>query len=242
MSRLNKKIRNSADSLEELERKLAKKKELEEKEREEGTEEENKEESTLGEKEESQEKGQVKEKRNRPEDGEKRERAIVRRTEESLKEKERDKQEQEQVGQEEEEEKELREEIERLREKKAELANQEVQVRLLLELLALMEKKGEERTRREAETRQEAGKAAFKGTRYSSQKEEAYEKEEKEEGKACYGVEDFYARTRYVPPVEVGEGRIGGFSDEMIIRYLSQVKVLEDGYEVIFKAGVTVRM
>ena len=38
------------------------------------------------------------------------------------------------------------------------------------------------------------------------------------------------------------EGRLSGFYDDLVIRYLDTVTVLDDGYEVNFKAGLTVKV
>ena len=35
-------------------------------------------------------------------------------------------------------------------------------------------------------------------------------------------------------------GKVISFSDDMVVRYLDQVIVKEEGYEVVFKAGVSV--
>ena len=35
-------------------------------------------------------------------------------------------------------------------------------------------------------------------------------------------------------------GRMESFNNDLVIRYLDRVVVLDDGYEVVFKAGVTV--
>ena len=102
---------------------------------------------------------------------------------------------------------------------RAEHANTEVQIRLLLELVDEMVKNSlPEWMAREAEAVEETG--------------------------ACRDYDDFFNRTRYTVPEGVLDenGRMEAFNNDLVIRYLDRVVVKDDGYEVAFKAGVTVEV
>ena len=102
---------------------------------------------------------------------------------------------------------------------RSEQANREVQIRLLLELVDEMVKNSlPEWMSREAEAVDETG--------------------------ACRDYDDFFNRTRYTVPegVLTEDGRMESFNNDLVIRYLGRVVVKDDGYEVIFKAGVTVEV
>ena len=103
---------------------------------------------------------------------------------------------------------------------RAEHANTEVQIRLLLELVDEMVKNSL--------------------PEWMAREEEP----EVEETGACRDYDDFFSRTRYTVPEEVLDenGRIEAFNNDLVIRYLDNVVVKDDGYEVIFKAGVTVEV
>jgi len=104
---------------------------------------------------------------------------------------------------------------------RAEQANREVQIRLLLELVDEMVKNSlPEWMAREAEN------------------------ENAEETGACRDYDDFFNRTRYTVPEGVLDenGRMESFNNDLVIRYLDKVVVKDDGYEVAFKAGVTVEV
>ena len=70
------------------------------------------------------------------------------------------------------------------------------------------------------------------------------ENENAEEIGACRDYDDFFSRTRYTVPEGVLDenGRMKAFNNDLVIRYLDRVVVKDDGYEVIFKAGVTVEV
>ena len=67
---------------------------------------------------------------------------------------------------------------------------------------------------------------------------------EGEETGACRDYDDFFKRTRYKVPegVLTEDGRMESFNNDLVIRYLDRVVVKDDGYEVVFKAGVTVEV
>ena len=103
---------------------------------------------------------------------------------------------------------------------RAEHANTEVQIRLLLELVDEMVKDSlPEWMAREAQP-------------------------EEEQTGACRDYDDFFKRTKYTVPEGVLDenGRMEAFNNDLVIRYLDRVVVKDDGYEVVFKAGVTVEV
>ena len=65
-----------------------------------------------------------------------------------------------------------------------------------------------------------------------------------EETGTCRDYDDFFNRTRYTVPEGVldEDGRMERFNNDLVIRYLDRVIVKDDGYEVVFKAGVTVEV
>ena len=113
---------------------------------------------------------------------------------------------------------ELRRRKDALYAERAEHANTEVRIRLLLELVDEMVMRS--------------------GTAPLWMSREA-ENENAEETGACRDYDDFFSRTRYTVPEEVLDenGRMESFNNDLVIRYLDRVVVLEDGYEVVFKAG-----
>ena len=117
---------------------------------------------------------------------------------------------------------ELRRRKDALYAERAEHANKEVQIRLLLELVD------------EMILRSGAAPVWMTG--------EA-EPEEEESG-ACRNYDDFFNRTRYTVPEGVldEKGTMTGFDNDLVIRYLDRVVVHEDGYEVVFKAGTAVEV
>ena len=66
----------------------------------------------------------------------------------------------------------------------------------------------------------------------------------REKSGACRDYDDFFSRTRYTVPegVLTEDGRMEAFNNDLVIRYLDRVVVKDDGYEVAFKAGVTVEV
>ena len=67
--------------------------------------------------------------------------------------------------------------------------------------------------------------------------------EEARDGSCC-DYDDFWSRTKYTVPegVLAEDGSVACFDNDLVIRYLDKVIVEEDGYEVSFKAGVTVEV
>lgn len=115
---------------------------------------------------------------------------------------------------------ELRRRKDALYAERAEQANREVQIRLLLELVDEMVKNSlPEWMAREAQP-------------------------EEEQTGACRDYDNFFSRTRYTVPEGVLDenGRMEAFNNDLVIRCLDRVVVKDDGYEVVFKAGVTVEV
>ena len=62
---------------------------------------------------------------------------------------------------------------------------------------------------------------------------------ERETG-ACYDADEFFRLTRpRYPESVVSDGRVVGYDNEMVIRYLDRVIVNDQDYEVRFKGGIT---
>ena len=129
----------------------------------------------------------------------------------------------------------IREELDRVEQeytelvmKRATAVNDEVQIRLLLELVDDL--CGEE---------DEAGaEDKHKNQRYKNRNEK---KEKNKNSGACYDYEEFFRRTRRTADENmIMDGRVSSFNNEMVIRYLEKVMVNDRDYEVKFKAGLTV--
>ena len=92
----------------------------------------------------------------------------------------------------------------------AEYSHQGIQIRSLLEIIDGMRRQGRE------DIRKQSG--------------------------SCEDVEEFFRLTRFRIPAEIldQEGRMAVFRDAVIVRCLDHVKVLDDGYEIRFKGGITI--
>lgn len=68
------------------------------------------------------------------------------------------------------------------------------------------------------------------------------EKAEEGDG-SCYDYGEFFRLTRYEVPKGVLEnGRLVRFDNGLVIRYLGKVLVEDDGYRILFKAGLEVEV
>ena len=103
---------------------------------------------------------------------------------------------------------------------RADAAHREIRIRILLELIDMMKEKHDESCGIISAREEESGEAA------------------------CYDYDEFFRRTRVCLDDGVlnDEGKITGFYNDMVIRYLDTVTVLDEGYEVNFKAGLTVKV
>ena len=65
-----------------------------------------------------------------------------------------------------------------------------------------------------------------------------------EESPACYDYADFFRRTsvKLDSCILATDGKIKIFSDDLVIRYLESVTVRDDGYDILFKCGLKVRV
>ena len=119
----------------------------------------------------------------------------------------------------------LREERETLLLERAEHAARELQVRLLLELADEMK-----------EVRERTMEALLAGEAPTAPARPAAEPQPP----ACRDYEAFFRRTRYRLPAELRNpaGEIVRFDNDMVIRYLDHVTVLDDGCRIRFKAGL----
>ena len=69
------------------------------------------------------------------------------------------------------------------------------------------------------------------------------EREEPELHGACYDYEDFFRWTKHpLPDGLILNGQITRFNNNMVIWYLDKVVVRDEGFEVRFKAGFTVKV
>ena len=116
---------------------------------------------------------------------------------------------------------ELRRRKDALYAERAEHANTEVQIRLLLELV------------------DEMVKDSLPEWMQSSEQDGTETDDD-----SCRDYDDFFSRTRYTVPEGVLDenGRMERFNNDLVIRYLDRVVVQDDGYEVVFKAGVKVQV
>ena len=58
---------------------------------------------------------------------------------------------------------------------------------------------------------------------------------------ACYNPDDFFLRTRYTLPEKIMDenGTIVKFDNSMVIRYLDFITVMDEGLDIRFKAGIS---
>ena len=127
---------------------------------------------------------------------------------------------------------------------RAEHANREVQIRLLLELVDEMVKNSlpEWMQTTPADTVITGGTLGSDET--TPVNSEGAKRPEAQGDGSCTDYDDFFRITRYrVPDGVLDEtGRMEAFNNDLVIRYLDEVVVEDWGYEVIFKAGVTVKV
>ncbi len=111
----------------------------------------------------------------------------------------------------------------RLRIQRAELANRDIQARMLLQLI-------EDMTGLPCDP---SGATPIVADRTR-----------KRQKAACYEYEGFFNRTRYRIPTDVldAHGKMVRFDNDLVVRYLDKVIVQDCGFEVLFKAGVKVRL
>ena len=118
-------------------------------------------------------------------------------------------------------------------------ADRELHLRLLMELVEILEESAEpiQPLNEHNATFERAGGSMIGG---DVSGRIVVKRVDKEPG-ACYDVEDFFRLTRpRYPESVIEEGMVRGYDNEMVIRYLDRVIVNDDSYEVRLKGGVSV--
>ena len=115
----------------------------------------------------------------------------------------------------------LKNERNRLYAERAEFANKEVRIRMLLELVKLM-----------LERRNNTAQILHDEHTESIQSDTP----------SCRNYEDFFRRTAFAPADDLIDqtGKVLRYDSDMVQRYLESITVLDDGFEVAFKAGISV--
>lgn len=118
-------------------------------------------------------------------------------------------------------------------------ADRELHLRLLMELITLLEESAQQSSLDPSvystiESVQRVGSGAEAGGRI------VVKRVDHEPG-SCYDADEFFRLTRpRYPEGVIEEGMVRGYDNEMAIRYLDRVVVLDDAYEVRLKGGVTI--
>ena len=131
----------------------------------------------------------------------------------------------------------------------AELAMQEMQLRIMLEIIDGMKTDGRTAGRSAEDSgTEQAGRTPEnntagdvpQGAAMAAAEEGAAE--ESPEDAVCDEAEDFFERTRFVLPREIldEQGHMSVFNDEIIIRCLDRILVKEDEYVISFKGGIQI--
>ena len=118
-------------------------------------------------------------------------------------------------------------------------ADRELHLRLLMELIEILEESAEQiqPLNEHNVTFEHAGGVVTGGEAWARI---VVKRVDREPG-ACYDVEEFFRLTRpRYPESVVSDGRVVGYDNEMVIRYLDRVIVNDQDYEVRFKGGITV--
>ena len=117
-------------------------------------------------------------------------------------------------------------------------ADRELHLRLLMELIEIMEESATPPSASLSDNVQMGGSPVIVGG--DTPGRIVVKKVDKEPG-ACYDADEFFRLTRpRYPDTVIGEGQVLGYDNEMVIRYLDKVVVNDDTYEVRFKGGVSV--
>ncbi len=117
-------------------------------------------------------------------------------------------------------------------------ADMELHLRLLMELIEIMEESATPPSASLSDNVQMGGSPVIVGG--DTPGRIVVKKVDKEPG-ACYDADEFFRLTRpRYPDTVIGEGQVLGYDNEMVIRYLDKVVVNDDTYEVRFKGGVSV--
>lgn len=118
-------------------------------------------------------------------------------------------------------------------------ADRELHLRLLMELIEILEESAEQiqPLNEHNVTFEHAGGVVTGG---EAGARIVVKRVDREPG-SCYDAEEFFRLTRpRYPEGVVSDGRVVGYDNEMVIRYLDRVIVNDQDYEVRFKGGITV--
>lgn len=121
---------------------------------------------------------------------------------------------------------------------RAEWANREFRIRILLEL-------ADEMMARRQRAWEKGKDARDAGTSDASENRmEWTQGEQSVEDPACRDYDAFFRRTKMMFPGNVlnQEGDIVGFDKSLVIRYVDRVLVQEDGFEVRMRAGISIKV
>ena len=122
-------------------------------------------------------------------------------------------------------------------------ADRELHLRLLMELITLLEESTTPPSVSLSHTVQPSVSAALERGAGSVQGDGGrivVKRVDKEPG-ACYDADEFFRMTRpHYSDTVIGEGRVIGYDNEMAIRYLDRVVVNDDGYEIRLKGGISI--
>ena len=107
---------------------------------------------------------------------------------------------------------------------RAEHADHELKIRFLLEIVDAMKEKWDKSV--------------------GWYDEGGWKKEEVKDTPACRDYKDFFQSTRFELPEGLLDerGRVARFDNELVVRYVDRVIVQDNGYDVVFKAGITVKV
>ncbi len=114
---------------------------------------------------------------------------------------------------------------------RASFALEETQIRFLLELMDTMDGK----FRKGIRVRNQYGQ------NYNTSHTEG-DKPEAVYSPACFDAEEFYTRTRHDIPESImdAKGRMAVFDNELVTRYVDLITVQDYGYDIHFRAGLTI--
>lgn len=109
---------------------------------------------------------------------------------------------------------------------RAEFCSRELQIRLLLEFTDYM-----------AELAARGREEDLTGLSPAEQPPPSY-------APACRDYDEFFVRTHKTPPNGIFDayGRVKKFNDDMVVRYIDHITVIDDGFDVHFKVGVKLRI
>lgn len=116
---------------------------------------------------------------------------------------------------------------------RAGFAREETHIRLLLELMGSMARK----YRKGIVVRDRYGV-------YYGDYQPMVNEEEISPQPACYDVDEFFEWTRHDPPESLmdSKGKMVAFNNDLVIRHIDLITVQDRGYDIHFKAGITIHV